>query len=341
VNTTSTSSCAEPKSAAGARTGVLLANLGTPASPSVADVRAYLREFLSDPLVVRAPRWIWWPVLRGIILPFRAPRSAQLYRSIWTGAGSPLLVHSRAQARALAERLGPATPLALGMRYGEPDLRGALAELAGRGCARVLLVPLFPQESSTTTGTLVERARVLARELGLELDTLPAFHSHPAYVRALARSVRDAVPEGPALHHVFSFHGLPAAYVAAGDPYLGHCRATAERLAAELGLAAEGWSLAFQSRFGPQRWLEPYLEPHLAGLAARHRRVVLATPGFLADCLETLEELGVRARECFRAAGGDELRLVPCLNARPDFIEGLERIVSERLRGEDGSGGRT
>lgn len=320
---------------------MLLANLGTPASTSVADVRRYLREFLGDPLVVRAPRWIWWCVLNGIILPFRAPRSAELYRNIWTHEGSPLLVHSRAQARALAGRLGAGQPLALGMRYGEPSLESGLRELARAGCARVLLLPMFPQESSTTTGTLVERARTLARALGLELDTLPPFHSHPAYVAALARSVREAAPEGPALHHVFSFHGLPASYVASGDPYLGHCQATAKLLAAELGLSAGGWSLAFQSRFGPQRWLEPYLEPRLVELAAQHPRVVLVTPGFLADCLETLEELGLRARERFREAGGQELRLVPCLNERPDFIEALERILREGLSKGFGSGGRT
>lgn len=337
MSTTSTRSSAERAR----RTGVLLANLGTPSSASVADVRRYLAEFLGDPMVVRAPRWIWWLVLRGIILPFRAPRSAELYRNIWTPEGSPLLAHSRAQARALAERLGPTVPVALGMRYGEPRLESALHELRRGGCTRVLLLPMFPQESSTTTGTLVEKALELARALELELDTLPAFHSHPEYIAALARSVREAAPAGPALHHVFSFHGLPAAYVASGDPYLGHCQATAKLLAAELGLASDDWTLAFQSRFGPQRWLEPYLEPKLVELAARHPRLVLVTPGFLADCLETLEELGLRARECFREAGGEELRLVPCLNERPDFIAALERIVRERLEAGVGSGGRT
>lgn len=327
VSTTSTRSCAEPA----ARTGVLLANLGTPASTSVADVRAYLREFLADPAVVRAPRWIWWLVLHGIVLPFRAPRSAALYRSIWTEAGSPLLVHSRAQARALAGRLGPGTPLALGMRYGEPGLESALRELARAGCARVLLVPLFPQASSSTSSSLEARAAELARAQGLELATLPPFHSHPAYIGALARAVREARPEGGGLAHVFSFHGLPQAYVAAGDPYLEHCRATSRLLAAELGLPEGRWSVAFQSRFGPQRWLQPYLEPQLAGLAAAEPQVVLVTPGFLADCLETLEELGLRARESFRAAGGRELILVPCLNDRPDFIGALEALVREHL----------
>ena len=195
----------------------------------------------------------------------------------------------------------------------------------------MLLVPLFPQASSSTTGSLEARASALARAQGLELATLPPFHSHPAYIGALARSVREARAEAGAARHVFSFHGLPQAYVAAGDPYLEHCRATSRLLAAELGLPEDRWSIAFQSRFGPQPWLQPYLEAHLAGLAAHEPRVVLATPGFLADCLETLEELGLRARERFREAGGRELVLVPCLNARPDFIEGLARMVSERL----------
>ena len=326
VSTTSTSSSAEPR-----RTGVLLANLGTPASPSVADVRAYLREFLADPQVVRAPRWIWWPVLHGLILPFRAPRSAALYRRIWSAAGSPLLVHSRAQARALAERLGSGTPLALGMRYGEPGLESALSELARAGCSRVLLLPLFPQASGSTSGSLAARAAQLARAQGLELAVVPPFHSQRAYIAALAKQVREAWPAGIVPRHVFSFHGVPEAYIRAGDPYLEHCRATGRLLAAELGLPQERWSIAFQSRFGPQRWLQPYLEPHLAGLAAGEPQVVLATPGFVADCLETLEELGIRARESFRAAGGRELVLVPCLNADPGFVAALELIVREHL----------
>ena len=312
-------------------TGVLLANLGTPRTPGVADVRAYLREFLGDPKVVQAPRLVWWPVLHGLILPFRAPKSAELYRRIWTSQGSPLLVHSRAQARGLAERLGTPTPVALGMRYGEPSLAAGLTELQASGCRRVLLLPMFPQWSVTTTGTLEEAAARECARRGLELRTVPPFHSHPAYIRALASAVREGTKAEPE-HLVLSFHGLPEAYVRRGDPYRDHCRSTAEQLVRELGLRPERWSLAFQSRFGPQPWLQPYLEPHLVALAREHRRVVLATPGFLADCLETLEELGLRARERFREAGGEELAIVPCLNERPEFLEALAVIVRDSLR---------
>lgn len=319
-------------------TGILLANLGTPRSPAVADVRAYLAEFLGDPKVVQTPRLLWWPVLHGIILPFRAPKSAELYRRIWTPGGSPLLVNSRAQAGALAEQLGPATPVALGMRYGEPSLSAALDELHGAGCARVLLLPLFPQWSVTTTGTLEEAAARACARRGLELVTLPPFHSHPAYIRALAQSVHEA-GAGSARRFVFSFHGLPEAYVRRGDPYRDHCARTAELLSAALGLRAEQWSLAFQSRFGPQAWLQPYLEEHLVELARHEPRVVLVTPGFLADCLETLEELGLRARERFRAAGGAELTIVPCLNARAGFIRALAEMAGEALRATESTGG--
>ena len=313
------------------RTGILLANLGTPRSPEVADVREYLREFLGDPKVVQAPRLVWLPVLYGIILPFRAPKSAELYRRVWQAEGSPLLVHSRAQALGLAQRLGPELPLSLGMRYGEPGLTAAVEDLERRGCRRIVLLPMFPQWSVTTTGTLEEAAARECSRRKLELSVIAPFHSHPAYVAALAEAVRSARGADATARHVFSFHGLPEAYVRRGDPYREHCQRTAELLARALGLEADAWSLAFQSRFGPQPWLQPYLEEHLVELAPRHPRVVLATPGFLADCLETLEELGIRAQERFHAAGGRELALVPCLNERPDFLDALGAIVREHL----------
>ncbi len=336
VNTTTTSSSNER-----APIGVLLANLGTPRSPATADVRRYLREFLSDPKVVRAPRWIWFCVLNGIILPFRASRSAKLYRSIWMQQGSPLLVHSRTIACELAGALnGPQHPshgdpyrVALGMRYGEPSLEQALESLQSQGVQRIVLLPLFPQQSDTTTGTLEERlCRLLGqpRFAGLRLRSISAWPDESLYVRALADSIRATPGFDEAEHFVLSYHGLPQSYVRRGDPYLDHCNRTTRALVAELGWSESQYTQTFQSRFGPQRWLEPSTEDTICALAKRHRRVLVATPGFPADCLETLEEIAVGLRERFHEEGGEELHVTPCLNGSAGLAAALARLVREK-----------
>jgi ferrochelatase len=336
VNITTTNSSNER-----APIGVLLANLGTPRSPATADVRRYLREFLSDPKVVRAPRWIWFCVLHGIILPFRAPRSAKLYRSIWMEQGSPLLVHSRAIACELENALScpqgdlqsESYRVALGMRYGEPSLEQALESLQSQGVQRIVLLPLFPQESDTTTGTLEERlCRLLSqpRFAGLRLKAISAWPDEPLYIRALAESIRATPGFEQAEHFVLSYHGLPQSYVRRGDPYLDHCNRTTRALVAELGWSESQYTQTFQSQLGPQRWLEPSTQDTLCALAKAHRRVLVATPGFPADCLETLEEIAVGLRERFYEEGGEELNVAPCLNGSAGLAAALARLVREK-----------
>ncbi len=309
--------------------GVLWVNVGSPAAPTAREVRRWLREFLGDPAVVAAPRLAWWFVLNGIVLPFRAPRSAELYRRIWTSAGSPLLAISERVRAGLARELGPRYRVALGMRYGSPSIADGLARLAREGCGRVLLFPAFPQWSAATSGSGEREARrVLAgRERAPELVVVPPYPEDPGFVGCLAALVREARAAGPVDHHVFSFHGLPESAVRNGDPYRDQCEGTARALARELGLAEGDWTLVYQSRFGRAKWLEPEAARLVPALAARHPRVLLVAPSFTADCLETLEELRLRLSEDFRARGGVELRVVPCPNDDPRWIAAAAALV--------------
>jgi len=304
-------------------------NVGSPDAPTPSAVRRYLREFLGDPAVVDANRFVWWFVLHGLILPLRSRTSARLYRSIWTPEGSPLVAISRRQRELLAAALGPRFQVALGMRYGRPSIREALDELGRAGCRELVLVPLFPQKSRATFGTVERAVRAeLARDArGFELRLIEPFFEEEAYIEALAARVHEAQALGPVDHHVFSFHGLPVRYVESGDPYRDQCERTARALAARLALAPEHWTLVYQSRFGREPWLEPYAAERVPALAKEHRRVLVACPGFMADCLETLEEIGVRLRESFEAAGGLELRLAACVNDHPLGIAALAREV--------------
>jgi ferrochelatase len=314
------------------RLGVLLVNLGTPASPRTADVRRFLRQFLADPRVVELSPWLWRPLLEGFILPLRAPRSAELYRQIWTADGSPLLVHTRRQCELLAQRLGSRFLVRAGMRYGSPSIGAAIEELSSAGCERIVLVPLFPQYSSSTTGTACAEAQRRLDELRAQpgLVTVGSFPTDRAYIEALGARVSEtqASSATPRIdHYVASFHGLPRAYIDRGDPYLDQCRATSRALQLELGIEDSRWSLVFQSRFGPQAWLEPYAAERVPELARACKRVLIVMPGFAADCLETLEEIGIRLRAAFRAAGGEELLVVPALNDHPRWIEALANLV--------------
>jgi ferrochelatase len=316
--------------------GVLLVNLGSPAAPTTAAVRRYLAEFLGDPMVVDANPVVWWLVRNLIVLPFRSPKSAELYRSVWTEEGSPLVAISRRQRDGLARELGPTYRVELAMRYGQPSIAGALARLGDAGCEEVLLVPMFPQASRTTTGT-VERAVERAREhapASLRLTTVAPYYAHEAYVAALAARVRETLTEGEVDHVVLSFHGLPTRLVEReGDPYRDHCEATAAALARALDLAPGSWTLAYQSRFGREPWLEPDVVDVVRGLAGSGARVLVACPGFTADCLETLEEISLRLVESFREHGGRDLRVVPCLNDHPVWTAGLAAIVRETCEG--------
>lgn len=329
-----------PTSQAASR-GVLLINLGTPASPATADVRTYLREFLMDGRVVDMPVVPRWLLVNGVIAPFRAPRSAHAYASIWTPAGSPLMVQSRALQEALRARL-PGVPVALAMRYGRPSIADALAELAG--VEEIVAVPLYPQYASATTGTVLE-ALYAALGAGLAVPSVrvvPPFWSDPGWLDAQAAVARAAV--AGADHVLFSFHGLPERQVRATDAacrlddtccarvpaycYRAQCLATARALAERLAPAR--WSVAFQSRLGRAEWLQPATDEVLAALPKQGvKTVAVLTPSFVSDCLETLEEIGMRGAETFREAGGASLRLAPCVNADAAFVGAVAGWVSE------------
>jgi ferrochelatase len=303
------------------RTAVLLLNLGTPAAPDVASVRRYLAEFLADPRVVERPRWLWWPILHGIVLRVRPRRSAQAYRRIWGADGSPLELHTAALARAVQARLDPSADLLVrhAMRYGEPGIGRVLRELGAAGVERVLGVPLFPQYSATTTGSALD---ALTHELRRwrrvpELRWIAGYHAEPDYIEALAGSVeRFREAHGDAQHLLLSFHGLPERYVAAGDPYRAQCEATAQLLAQRLGLDDSRIGIAFQSRIAGEPWLAPYTDQVLREMPARGvNHVQVLCPGFAVDCLETLEEIALRDRRGFLDAGGARLDYIPALNA--------------------------
>lgn len=309
--------------------GVLLVNLGTPDSPSVSDVRRYLREFLSDRRVVEVPRILWWPLLNGIILPLRGPKSAHAYSTVWTEDGSPLYAISQRQHAALARELGPRFQVELAMRYGNPSIRARLGALKDAGCERVIVLPMFPQYSNATSGSVyAEVFRCIALERAqLALTTVPPWYVEPGYVRALAERVRETGERSQVTHWVFSFHGVPQSYIEKGDPYRDHCEATARALASELGFGPEDWSLTFQSRFGREPWLQPYADEFVPKLAAHHKRVGITMPGFTADCLETIEEIGIRLRADFLAAGGEELAVAPALNESALLTDTLAGLV--------------
>lgn len=311
------------------KVGVLVANLGTPDAPTTAAVRRYLRQFLWDSRVVEVWRWVWFVILNVIILPLRAPGSARAYKRVWTEQGSPLLTNSQAFCDALAKRLGDEFEVCLAMRYGNPSLKVGIDTLRQAGCENVIVAPMFPQASNTTTGTLqAEVARVAGlRRDAPALQFVGPLYDDPGYIRALAQRVRCAVAGKDVPFYAFSFHGLPEAYVVNGDPYLEHCRVTSVLLARELGLSRSQWEMVFQSRFGDEPWLQPYADKFVVGLAKTERRVAIVLPGFAADCLETIDEIGVELRQEFEAAGGEQLIVVPALNDDSDWVEAMARSV--------------
>lgn len=321
--------------------GVLLVNLGTPDAPTPAAVRHYLAEFLWDPRVVEAPRLLWWLALHGVILRTRPRRSARAYASIWTAQGSPLLVHTRNLATALDAALsdtpGPVACVGLGMRYGEPSIARAMRELRDRDVRHLLVLPLYPQYSGTTTASVFDAVAAELRHWRRvpALRFIDAYFARPGYIDALAASVRahwQAHGRGERL--LVSFHGIPERYVRAGDPYLAQCRATTAVLVAALGLADDQWLLTFQSRLGREPWLQPYTDETLRALPARGVRAVdVICPGFAVDCLETLEETAILNRELFLAAGGERYAYIAALNAEPDHVALLAQLVREQLQG--------
>ena len=317
--------------------GVLLVNLGTPDAPDARSVRRYLAEFLSDRRVVEIPPLIWQPILRGAVLTTRPKKSAHAYSQVWTEAGSPLAAITAEQAAKLQERLGDSAIVSHAMRYGRPEIGASLQALMDQGCDRILLAPLYPQYSAATTATVVDKVADKLRTMRWQpaMRTLPPYYDDPLYIDALAadlgaQMVQPAQPEVLLL----SFHGMPQRTLELGDPYHCHCRKTARLLETALGRPDLRVVTTFQSRFGRAKWLEPATDAVLVEEARNGtRRVAIAAPGFAADCLETLEELAMRGKETFLAAGGEELTVFSCLNAGDAGMAMLEALVRRELAG--------
>jgi ferrochelatase len=321
--------------------GVLLLNLGTPDAPTIPAVRRYLAEFLWDHRVVEIPRPIWWLILHGVILRVRPARSARAYQSVWTERGSPLLEISRRQAEGLqgllTDRLPGPVRVALGMRYGNPSIPAALAELRAAQVRRLLVLPLYPQYSATTTASTFDAVtQELSRWRWIpELRFVNQYHDERAYIDALAQSIRDHwEAHGEPERLLFSFHGIPKDYFLNGDPYHCHCHKTARLVAETLGLEPRRWTLSFQSRVGTKEWLRPYTDETLKAWGAEGvGSVQVVSPGFSADCLETIEEIGVENRDYFQTAGGGDYGFIPCLNDRRDHLEMLAGLIRRHIAG--------
>ena len=317
------------------RIGVLLINLGTPDAADARAVRRYLAEFLSDRRVVEIPPLFWQPILRGIVLTTRPKKSAHAYGQVWTDAGSPLAAVTRAQAAALKDAFGEDVLVDWAMRYGNPAIAGRLHAMKAAGCERILLAPLYPQYCAATTATANDKAFAALAGMRWQpaVRTLPPYHDDPAYIDALAHNVSaalaalDFAPDAV----IASFHGMPQRTLELGDPYHCHCHKTARLLGAALGRPL---TVAFQSRFGRAKWLEPATDATLAAMPGQGiRKVAILAPGFSADCLETLEELAIRGRESFEAAGGTHFAYLPCLNDTPEGVAMLRTLLSRELEG--------
>ena len=324
------------------RIAVLLVNLGTPDAPTPKALRRYLAEFLSDPRVVEIPRLLWWLILHGVILRVRPAKSAAKYASVWTPEGSPLAMWTKRQATLLLGTLGERghhVVVQHAMRYGQPSVAAVLDELKAQNVTRVLVLPMYPQYAAATTASVIDAVMAwAARQRRVpELRFVADFHDDAAYIKALAFTVhRHWQTHGRGQRLVMSFHGIPHRSLLLGDPYHCQCHKTARLLAQELGLRPDEWQLTFQSRFGKAKWLQPYTEPTLQALAAQGvKRVDLICPGFVADCLETLEEIDQEARAAFIAAGGETFHYIPCLNDQNEGTRALAAVAERHLSGWD------
>lgn len=323
------------------RTGVLLINLGTPDAPTPAAVRRYLKEFLADPRVVEIPRPVWLPILHGFVLTTRPKASAERYRMVWTAEGSPLKVHTERQTTLLRGYLGERikAPLVVdyAMRYGAPSIPDKLRALQAQNCTRVLLVPMYPQYAASTAATAFDQAYAAWSAMRDQpaVRTIRSFHDDAGYVGALAQSIRDYwTAHGRPERLLMSFHGAPRFTLERGDPYHCECRKTGRLLAEALQLAPGQYGITFQSRFGRAEWLKPYTADTLEALGReKMRRVDVVCPGFVADCLETLEEIAIEGRTIFTRAGGGEYHYIPCLNERADWMHALTELVLRNLLG--------
>lgn len=321
--------------------GVLVVNLGTPDAPTASAVRRYLKQFLGDPRVIELPRALWWLILNGVILNLRPRKSAAAYKRVWTEDGSPLLLISEKQAEALqrelSSRFGDGIRVALGMTYGNPSIFDALESLRAQEMRRLLILPLYPQYSGSSTGPVFDTVtKVLQRWRWVPaIRFVNDYYDAPGYIAALADSVKEFWSSHPERGHLLlSFHGIPKRYVAQGDPYLSQCHVTGQLLSEKLGLGEKDWSLSFQSRVGTEEWLRPYTDETLTQWGSSGpKRVDVLCPGFAADCLETLEEIAMENRETFLEAGGESLRYIPALNDRPDHVAFMADLVAHHCQG--------
>ena len=337
------------------KTGILLLNLGTPDAPRSGEVRRYLREFLSDPRVIDIPAPVRFGLVNGIIAPFRAPKSAEAYRKVWMEEGSPLLVHSKNLRDGIAKAM-PETPVALAMRYGNPSIASGLDELVAAGCDRVLAAPLYPQYASSSTGSSLDKVYTEAAKRWNTpyIEALPAFYEDPRFLNAVATIGLPILKEMQPERVLFSYHGLPERHCTKTDPtgahclasqdccaaiveanrncYRAQCFATTRGLREMMGLQEATSPITFQSRLGRTPWIQPYTDEVVVQLAKEGvKRVAVFCPAFVADCLETIEEIGMRALEDFQAHGGEELRLIPSLNATPVWVRALSDMLADRL----------
>jgi ferrochelatase len=321
--------------------GILLVNLGTPDAPTPHALRPYLKQFLSNPRVVEIPRWIWWPILNGIILNTRPKKSAEKYAQIWMPEGSPLKVHTARQTSLLRAKLAddiqPAPLVEYAMSIGSPSIGEVLKEMKEQGCERILVLPLYPQYAASSTASAFDEifAQLGSMRNVPALRTVKHYHDHPGYIAALAQNVRDHWRKiGNPGKLVMSFHGIPRSSLDKGDPYHCECQKTGRLLAESLELDSSQYQICFQSRFGRAEWLRPYTAATLEQLGKENvGRVDIICPGFVSDCLETLDEIAMEGRTIFMQAGGREFHYIPCLNERGDWIEALADIAVENLQG--------
>ena len=320
-----------------ATSAVLLVNLGTPDAPTASAVRRYLAEFLHDYRVVPLSRWLWCPILHFVILPLRGPKVAKKYAEVWMPGGSPLAVHTAGLAAAMQERL-PDLRVTYAMRYGNPSMADTVAALRAEGVGEVLVLPLYPQYSTTTTASVSDKVEILECDYDedeLRFQVVEDYHLDAGWVAAVADSIRAHwAQHGRGERLVFSFHGIPQRLVEAGDPYQRQAWASVDAIVAALGISPDDALLTFQSRFGREPWLQPYTDHRLRELAAQGvKRVDVVCPGFAVDCLETLEEITIENAALFREAGGEALRYIPCLNASPAHADALAALALRQLRG--------
>ena len=323
------------------RTGVLLINLGTPDAPTAQALHPYLKEFLSNPRVIEVPKLIWWPILHGLILPFRPKKSAEKYAKIWMPEGSPLKVHTERQTKLLREelqtRLQNPPIVEYAMNIGKPSVATVMTRMQEQGCEHILIIPLFPQYAASSTAAAMDNVFAVLKYVRNQpsIRTVKQYHDHPGYIAALAQNVRDYWNvHGRPDKLIISFHGTPRASLDKGDPYHCVCQKTGRLLAEALALNKNQYVVCFQSRFGKAKWLTPYTATTLAQLGKEQmQRVDVVCPGFVSDCLETLEEIAMEGKDTFLQAGGKEFHYIPCLNERSDWIQALADIICTHLQG--------